>query len=244
MFHAAVLRHDQTHRDRRDARAGGLGIDPVHDIVAGRIILDTLRDRTTRGLATVIETVERARKLRQRIRIARRQIEGHDMAADADRDHRAIKADAAEIDAPILRHEEGYPHRLEFRVHVRIMDDLAGQVDGTIRELLSGLVGVLDRALDSITKAELLRQTDGYVPHRQGIIPILEEVYQVARIVGIQFGLYLGFQAETFPKVRRFPGSVRGAGLHISCGGDGGPARTLPLHRRVRHTLNLAVTNR
>jgi hypothetical protein len=34
------------------------------------------------------------------------------------------------------------------------MDDLAGQVDGTIRELLPGLVSVLYRTLDPVTKAE------------------------------------------------------------------------------------------
>ena len=149
-----------------------------------------------------------------------------------------------EIDVPINGHEEGDPHRLEFGVHVRVMDDFTRQIDGTIRELLSRLIGVVDRALDSVAEAKFLRQTDGYIADCKGIIPVLEQVYQVARIVGIQFGLDLGFQPESFPKVGCCPSSVWGAGLHIPMGRSSGPARTRHLHRRIRHTLNLAVTYR
>ena len=63
-------------------------------------------------------------------------------------------------------------------------------------------------------------------------------------IVGIQFGLYLGFQPETFPKVRGSPSSVWRAGLHIPRSGRDGPLGTRRLQRRVRHNLNLAVANR
>ena len=63
---------------------------------------------------------------------------------------------STEIDVPILGHEEGDPHRLEFGVHVRVMDDLTRQIDGTIREFLSGLICVVDRALDSVAEAKFL----------------------------------------------------------------------------------------
>src|SRR5689334_6060696 len=124
------------------------------------------------------------------------------------------------------------------------MDDLACQVDGTIRKLLSGLIGVLNCPFDPITEAELLGQADRDVTSRQGILLSFKEVYKVSCIVGIQFGLDLGFQPETFPKVRASPSSVWGIGLHIPRGGGGRLHRTRRLHRRFRHTLNLAVTNR
>ena len=124
------------------------------------------------------------------------------------------------------------------------MDDLASEVDGTIRKLLSGLIGVLNCPLDAITETKFLGQADRYVASRQGVLLSFEEVDKVASIVGIQFDLDLGFQAETFPKVCASPSSVWGIGLHIPMSGGGGPGRPRRLHRRIRHTLNLAVTNR
>ena len=145
--------------------------------------------------------------------------------------------------SPFPRHEERDTHRPEFRVHVRVMDDLTGQINGTIRELLSGLVGVVDCPFDPITEPKLLGQTDGYIPGRKCVFPGLEQIDKVARIVGCQFGLDLGFQPETFPKVGGSPGSVWRAGLHIPSTGGGGPVRARRLHRRIRHILNLAVAN-
>src|ERR1051325_10417535 len=124
------------------------------------------------------------------------------------------------------------------------MDDLSSQVDGTIRELLSGLIGVLNCPFNPITEAELLGQPDGYLAGGQGVLLSFQEVYQVPRIVGIQFGLDLGFQPETFPKVRGSPSSVWGIGLHIPMCWGGSPRRAGRLQRRIRHTLNLVVANR
>ena len=80
-------------------------------------------------------------------------------------DYHILGFHPTEIDLPasrlphprLLRHEERDSHRPEFRVHVRVMDDLAGKVDGTIRKLLPRLVRIVDRPLDPITEAELLR---------------------------------------------------------------------------------------
>src|SRR3954469_13009587 len=104
------------------------------------------------------------------------------------------------------------------------MDDLAGQIDSTIRKLLPGLVRILDGALHAVAKAKFLCQADGYFARREGIVPGLDQVHEMTCIVRIQFGLYLGFQPETFPKVRRRPSPVWGIGLHISMHGGGGPA--------------------
>src|SRR4051812_46220915 len=127
---------------------------------------------------------------------------------------------------------------------MRVMDDLPRQVDRTIRELLSGLVRVLNSTLDPIAETELLGQTDGYVAGSQGVLLSFEKVDEVPGVVGIQFGLDLGFQPETFPKIRGFPSSVWGVGLHIPMSGGGGFWLPGSLHRRVRHTLNLVVANR
>src|SRR6186997_1279159 len=124
------------------------------------------------------------------------------------------------------------------------MDDLSGQVDGTIRKLLSSLVGVFYGPFDPITEAEFLGEADRHFASSEGVLLSLEQVDQVARIVGIQFGLYLGFQPETFPKVGCRPSTVWGTGLHIPMGGGRGRFLARRLHGRIRHNLNLAVINR
>src|SRR2546423_4037966 len=83
-------------------------------------------------------------------------LEVSDRDSEGRKDHHIFRFHAAEIDATVFRHEERDPHRLEFRVHVRIMDDLPCEIDGTIRELLSGLISVLYRTFHPVTEPEFL----------------------------------------------------------------------------------------
>src|SRR5262249_3868332 len=56
--------------------------------------------------------------------------------------------------------EKADPHRAQLFVDVRVVDDLACQVDRAIRKPLARLVCVVDRAVDAVTEAELAREMD------------------------------------------------------------------------------------
>ena len=56
-------------------------------------------------------------------------------------------------------------------VDVRVVDNLAGQVDVLIRESPAGLIGVVDRAIDPVAEAELAREV-----HGEASDPVLEIV--------------------------------------------------------------------
>ena len=57
--------------------------------------------------------------------------------------------------------QEPNTRRAQFLVHVRIVNDLAGQVHGPVRELQPGLVRVVNGAVDPVAKSELTREPDG-----------------------------------------------------------------------------------
>ena len=111
-----------------------------------RVTLDSLPDVEHRATGRVDH---HAPDLSKNLKVSDRHSEGWK------NDH-VVGVHSTEIDVSIVGHEEGDPHRLEFGVHMRVMDDLASQIDGTIRELLSCLIGVVDRPLHAVTEAELL----------------------------------------------------------------------------------------
>ena len=49
-------------------------------------------------------------------------------------------------------------------VHVRVVDDFAGQEHAAIGKPLARLVRVVDGAIDAVAEAELLREMDGQPP--------------------------------------------------------------------------------
>ena len=51
--------------------------------------------------------------------------------------------------------QDADPERLDAAVHLGVVDDLAGEEDPAVRELLPRLVGVLHRAVDAVAEAEL-----------------------------------------------------------------------------------------
>src|SRR4051812_13883930 len=54
--------------------------------------------------------------------------------------------------------EKADPERSELIVHVRVVNDLAGQVDRAIREARTRLVRVIHRAIHAVAEAELARE--------------------------------------------------------------------------------------
>jgi len=55
---------------------------------------------------------------------------------------------------------------------VRVVDDLADEPDAAIRKLVTGLVGVLDGALNAIAEAEFAGEPDRDVVYRECIVPL------------------------------------------------------------------------
>ena len=51
--------------------------------------------------------------------------------------------------------------RAQLVVDVRVVDDLAGEMDPPIGKLLASLVGVVDRAIDAVAEAEFPGQVEG-----------------------------------------------------------------------------------
>src|SRR3954466_11639658 len=99
VLHTAVRRHDHAHWNRYGLRTDTFGLPPAHNIL-GSIVLETFRNRIGHlFLPSRTETVQRPRQARQRFGIPAGQIECHDVAADLDRERRAKKADATEINA-------------------------------------------------------------------------------------------------------------------------------------------------
>ena len=67
---------------------------------------------------------------------------------------------SASIDSPGIG-QEADALGAQLVVDVRVVDDLAGQVDGTIGKPLARLIRVVDGAIDAVAEAELAREMDG-----------------------------------------------------------------------------------
>ena len=53
------------------------------------------------------------------------------------------------------------PHRLELRVDVGIVDDLADQVERPVGKLHPGLIGIIHRAVHAVAETEFPSQPEG-----------------------------------------------------------------------------------
>src|SRR5206468_5800418 len=62
------------------------------------------------------------------------------------------------IDGARIVAQELHAHRPQLLVDVGVVDDLAGQQHAPIRKPLARLIGVVDRAIDAVTEAELARK--------------------------------------------------------------------------------------
>ena len=60
--------------------------------------------------------------------------------------------------------------RADLIVDVRVVDDLAGQVDGSIGEAASRLVRVVNGAIDSVTEAKLPRQIQAEAARLEAVV--------------------------------------------------------------------------
>ena len=82
----------------------------------------------------------------------------HGHAEGRDDHHVALAQPGRRLAGIAQEPDAGGPQLL---VDVGVVDDLAGQEHPLVDEPLPGLVGVVDRAIDAVTEAELPRQVDG-----------------------------------------------------------------------------------
>ena len=109
-------------------------------------------------------------------------------------------------------------------VDPRVVDDLAGEVDGPFRETAARLVRVVDGPVDAVAEAELARQVQAQAPHRAPVIGRPHLVHQRAVVVRRQLAGDLVFQRESLAED---PGR-----LGCVCHGRGGAARRAGAPRR------------
>src|SRR5690606_12826688 len=173
-FLVGVLPVDQ--RGEAVARIGLDALPHVEDRAAGRV------DQDAADLAEAPEVVDRD--------------------PEGGEDDDVIRRDDAEVEATLpVGVEEGDPHLPHALVHVRVVDDLADQEDPLVRELVCGLVGVVDGAIDAVAEAELLGEADGDVAELRGVAACAQLVDDRAVVFGRDDRLDHLLQAEAAPKV-------------------------------------------
>src|SRR5581483_2919890 len=128
-----------------------------------------------------------------------------------------VGPDGGEVEVAALgTTQDGDAHRLELRVDVGIMDDLAHEKDAPVGKLRPGLVGVLDRAIHTVAEAELAGELDREVADLQGVAPGADPIHQAAVVIRRQGAFDAPLQPEPAPEVRPLhavnltvPGSAR-----------------------------------
>jgi hypothetical protein len=87
--------------------------------------------------------------------------------AERRQDDDVLRVHGGEVERAVrVGHEDLDPHAPEFRVDVRVVDDLANEQQPPIGELPARLIGVLHRALHPVAESELAREADRDVPRR------------------------------------------------------------------------------
>jgi hypothetical protein len=94
------------------------------------------------------------------------------------------------------------PHPLQASVHVGVVDDLAGEEDAPVGELLPRLVGVLDRALDAVAEAELAGQLQGHGAGPRPVPELPQAVHHRAVVVLREDGPDGRLESEPLLEVR------------------------------------------
>ena len=101
------------------------------------------------------------------------------------------------------------------------MNDLAENEKPAILENLARGIGEIDRALDAVTKAELLRQPHGHVANREDAAGAADLVHDVAAIMRLDLLLH---RRHHFRRAQvHFLARGRAAGDKISAHGAGRP---------------------
>ena len=120
-------------------------------------------------------------------------------------DHDVVARDAGEVERSgrFGTGQNRDAHLPQALVDVRVMDDLANQVDGPVGELAASLIRVIDRALDPVAEPELTSQSDRDVPNRDRMVVRFQQVDDPAVVICRKLVLDLGFEPEPPSEIRR-----------------------------------------
>ncbi len=88
-------------------------------------------------------------------------------------------------------------------VHVRVVDDFAGEKDAAIRKLLSRLIRVIHRAIDAVAKPEFSGEVQRETARAMDESRLAHLVDDAAMVGRGQFGLDGRFQVEALAKNNR-----------------------------------------
>src|SRR5690606_40519091 len=108
-------------------------------------------------------------------------------------------------------------------VDVRVVDDLADEEDAAVRELVCGLVRVLDGAVHAVAEAEFGGQPDGDAAILGLVAAVADVLDEGAVVLGVEQRAHGLLEAEAAPEVRLFHGltslaaSLPGTGMGAGC---------------------------
>src|SRR5205814_1099147 len=97
-------------------------------------------------------------------------------------------------------------HLAQASVDMRVVDDLADEIDAPVGKLLARLIRVLYRALHPVAEPEFAGQTKRDVANREGVVLRPHPVDDPATVVSGQVFLNFGLEAETLAEVGTWVG--------------------------------------
>ena len=124
-------------------------------------------------------------------------------------DDDVVRGNVPEVEFAVVAGEEQFDaHLLETQVHVRIVDDLADEVDALVGELVARLVGVVDRPVDPVAETEVLGQPYRDVAEPVGVGTGPDALDDRGVVLRVDQGLHLGLEAEALAEVGLLHGRI------------------------------------
>ena len=167
-----------------------LAVDQRRESIA-RVALDAFPDiqhRATRGV------YEDAADSAQGLEVVNRD-------AERRQNHHVLRRHRRKVEATIRRQQDGDAHFAQPRVHVRIVNDLANEIDAPVRKLPPRLIRVLHGALHAVAEAEFASEPNRDVPDRERVVFGPHAVHEAPAVVRGKLVLDLGPQAETLSEI-------------------------------------------
>ena len=100
-----------------------------------------------------------ARRVDERAAARVEALQHRDGDAERRQDHDVVLAEASIAVAVVAQERD--PHGPQLLVHVRVVDDFAGEEHAAVGKALARLIRVVDGAIDAVAEAELAREMDG-----------------------------------------------------------------------------------
>ncbi len=118
-------------------------------------------------------------------------------------DHDVSRLDlgVAQLGAAVVG-QDADPERGDPAVHLRVVDDLAGEEDPPLGEPLARLVGVLDRAVDAVAEAELARELDPDLAGASDVAELLQPLDDLRVVARRELRAHDALEVEALLEIR------------------------------------------